>query len=123
MPSIMKKVAAGIALTSTIVKPVAACNVVTVGRVQLGIDGLSQKCCDGVKPKLDNVVATKGKGKGKEEAMMAFVESCCDEGDQHVLATLAPEEPPDASDNLQMVCSKGKGKGKGEFVGGPSRSE
>jgi len=92
----MKKVAAGIALTSTIVKPVAACNVVTVGRVQLGIDGLSQKCCDGVKPKLDNVVATKGKGKGKEEAMMAFVENCCDEGDQHVLATLAPEEPPDA---------------------------
>jgi len=121
----MNKVAAGIALTSTIVKPVAACNVVTVGRVQLGIDGLSQKCCDGVKPKLDNVVATKGKGKGKEEAMMAFVENCCDEGDQHVLDTLAltPAVTSAMNDNLQMVCSKGKGKGKAEFVGGPSRSE
>lgn len=122
----MKKVAAGIALTATIVKPVAACDILTVGRVQMRIDGLSQTCCAGVKPALDNVVATKGKGKGKMEAMMAFVENCCDEGDQHVLATLAPEEPPQAAGNVQMVCSKGKGKGKGKaenMMAGPSASE
>lgn len=137
------KIVAIVALCAAMFQPAASCNVATIGRVSLGVDGLTDGCCTAVSSSVDGAMAampSPGPEHGEtiedhDQAeddwkqyqgmmvAMAVGQHCCGAADQDVLGSLIPQEGetpppghPTAAQMVQQGCammSKGKGKGKG----------
>jgi len=107
-----------------------ACDLARYGRISVGVEGLSSKCCSSLGPALNRDIAVQASAlethisptpQQTQERMMgtmnALVTSCCGSDDLEVLSTLAPHEPPQAATQLKMMCSAGPGAFGGP--GGP----
>lgn len=129
------KIVVIVALCAAMFQPAASCNVATIGRISLGVDGLTDGCCTAVSSSVNDAMAnqpTRESGAGQLHQWenqygmmvgMAVGQNCCGAADQDVLGSLIPQEGetpppghPTAAQMIQQGCammSKGKGKGKG----------
>jgi len=102
-----------IVLTATVL--VDACDVFKHGRVSVGVDGLTDKCCGSMSSVTDSILKAAAAGDDNFEAQQeaqnklvtTLITDCCSSDDQGVLATLAPEEPPEASAQITQMCAMG----------------
>lgn len=103
-----------------------SCAIFKYGRVAFDVDGLSHQCCSNMAQAFDSRIQ-QWKGRfsasvaeqshsrwppspmeeqaASKQLMMTLMSSCCSESDQGVLATLVPEEPPQAAGKLQNMCA------------------
>jgi hypothetical protein len=94
-----------------------ACDVFKHGRVSVGVEGLSDTCCNSMSSTLkdlDEKVADKNfvpSPHFQQEAQMTIMgtmmSNCCGTKDQGVLSTLMPEEPPNAGEQIAHMCGMG----------------
>mmetsp|Transcript_77750 Transcript_77750/g.216006 ORF Transcript_77750/g.216006 Transcript_77750/m.216006 type:complete len:187 (+) Transcript_77750:110-670(+) len=107
-----------------------ACDLAHYGRISIGVEGLSSKCCSSLGAALVRDIAMQASAvethipptpQQKQEMMMgtmaAFMTGCCGSDDLEVLSTMVPHVPPQAATQLKMMCSAGPGAFGGP--GGP----
>ena len=92
-----------VAAVAVLLQPTSACDILHVGRIAIGIDGLSDQCCNSIEPTVTKIVddikiGPHGPEPDPAEAqegmqlVKGFADNCCGDADQDVLATALPNK-------------------------------
>jgi len=102
-----------VVLTSTLTD---SCAIFKHGRVDVNIDGLSDKCCSNMAPLFDDIMKKAEKmmlknpqeeQAAEQQIMMTFSSNCCSDSDLGVFGTLVPSEPAEGAMQARQMCAMG----------------
>lgn len=120
-----KCVLSAVAAVAFMLQPASACEIFHLGRIHVGIQGLSDQCCVSVRPSITNVPFKHDLNDVDFNLAKEFSANCCGSEDQNILATALPDKFTQgkgkgktamACERARELAAKGKGKGKGNML-------